>query len=358
MTADPRGYYACLEVDPIAPAAAITASYRRLARRLHPDVAGTGSTDAFIRLHEAYEVLGDEHRRAAYDRSAHDVASPFAAAPPPDDTMVEPPSGSSLLLHAAWLAAVGVLGIAGLVLAIRLLGDVGEAPPPPPTSTQVPLPRSAPPLAELKPAGTPDHYMTPQSGSATVWRYDPSRGYNVAIGTLAPFSPVEAGAQRDGMTEIRLAGGATGLVETRRLVPGDAAAARHAYCIDSAGAPPANGEILARQGTGSAQARIENHSELSTVVKLRGEDGASAATVFLAPNGRAQVNDLPPGLYRLDVAFGELWSRACGAFEAGMRAQHFGQPIDLTTQRDIGVPPGLSDGLAPVDIPDAEFQRD
>ncbi len=68
MTDDPAGYYARLEVDPTASQEAIAAAFRRKAREVHPDVAGTGNTDAFMRMKASYDVLSDAGRRAAYDR--------------------------------------------------------------------------------------------------------------------------------------------------------------------------------------------------------------------------------------------------------------------------------------------------
>ncbi|CAN1127309.1 Chaperone protein dnaJ 11, chloroplastic [Linum perenne] len=49
----------------------IKAAYRRMARVLHPDVAGEEESTAseFIKLHEAYETLSDPEKRADYDRS-------------------------------------------------------------------------------------------------------------------------------------------------------------------------------------------------------------------------------------------------------------------------------------------------
>ncbi|MGH2514154.1 MAG: DnaJ domain-containing protein, partial [Ktedonobacterales bacterium] len=43
--ADDRDYYALLEVSPDTDEAGIRLAYRRLARRYHPDVAGTGSLE-------------------------------------------------------------------------------------------------------------------------------------------------------------------------------------------------------------------------------------------------------------------------------------------------------------------------
>ncbi|CAI0382644.1 unnamed protein product [Linum tenue] len=48
----------------------IKSAYRKLARVLHPDVAGEESAASeFIELHKAYETLSDPAKRADYDRS-------------------------------------------------------------------------------------------------------------------------------------------------------------------------------------------------------------------------------------------------------------------------------------------------
>ena len=64
-----KDYYATLGVEKGAPARDVTRAYRKLARRLHPD-ANPGDDAAEARFKEvsaAYDVLGDEERRAEYD---------------------------------------------------------------------------------------------------------------------------------------------------------------------------------------------------------------------------------------------------------------------------------------------------
>ncbi len=66
-------YYSMLGVDRGADAAAIKASYRRIAMECHPDRHG-GCSDKeahFKAVSEAYEVLKDPQKRAAYDRFGH-----------------------------------------------------------------------------------------------------------------------------------------------------------------------------------------------------------------------------------------------------------------------------------------------
>ncbi len=58
-------YYALLGVLPNASPTEINASYRQLAKRFHPDVAG-GNSRFFARVREAYETLSEPRRRRAY----------------------------------------------------------------------------------------------------------------------------------------------------------------------------------------------------------------------------------------------------------------------------------------------------
>ncbi len=63
-----RNYYRILHVQPEAPAEIIKASYRTLMSKLkmHPDLGGDHELASLV--NEAYAVLGDPQRRAAYDR--------------------------------------------------------------------------------------------------------------------------------------------------------------------------------------------------------------------------------------------------------------------------------------------------
>lgn len=63
---DTHGYYAALEVPSSATKNDIKHAYKRLAIRHHPDKGG--DAEAFKRVAEAYDVLSDEQKRAAYDR--------------------------------------------------------------------------------------------------------------------------------------------------------------------------------------------------------------------------------------------------------------------------------------------------
>lgn len=76
-------YYVILEVERRAPHETIKLSYRRLARRYHPDQNQEDplAEDRFKRVVEAWEVLGDPGRRAQYDMFGHGGRYP-AMGPP------------------------------------------------------------------------------------------------------------------------------------------------------------------------------------------------------------------------------------------------------------------------------------
>ena len=70
-----QDYYEALEVSRDASEDEIRQSYRRLARRYHPDVnKEAGAEDRFKQISEAYDVLRDPEKRARYDRLGRELA--------------------------------------------------------------------------------------------------------------------------------------------------------------------------------------------------------------------------------------------------------------------------------------------
>lgn len=71
-------YYNTLGIDEAASPEEVKKAYRKLAHRYHPDKDG-GNEEKFKEINEAYQVLGDEQKRAQYDRfgSTFERGSPF-----------------------------------------------------------------------------------------------------------------------------------------------------------------------------------------------------------------------------------------------------------------------------------------
>src|SRR5664280_1509992 len=68
-----RDPYEVLQVQPSAEAEVVRAAYRVLARKYHPDLGGDATR--MVALNDAWDVLGDPARRAAYDASRAKEAS-------------------------------------------------------------------------------------------------------------------------------------------------------------------------------------------------------------------------------------------------------------------------------------------
>ncbi|HEY4044969.1 MAG TPA: DnaJ domain-containing protein [Rhodopila sp.] len=371
---DPKGYYARLGLQPVAAQAAVVAAFRARARILHPDVADTGDAVAFVAVREAYDVLSDPERREDYDRSARQGV---AAIVEPEVTGRRPAFDRAAaavvrplhLSRSAVLVVTGLTAFLGLCLyevASHLLAKpaVVSAGIRPNAATVEPLSPDAHRAvlygpAPVRLAGKPNFYVVPASSPTFLWHHDPTRNVLVPLGQLPAFSSVQAIrlVRQNGMLEVLISDGANGFIAADHLTPGDPDAARSAYCGYNAGPTPRDGEVLERRGSGGATLTVENRAVQPAVVKLRDTAGAVAVAVFLGPAGHASLAGLPEGLYRPEFAVGELWSRACNVFAAGMRARRMDTAIRLPGDPQIVVAP---DGEEPgaSEISDQTFQQE
>ena len=80
-----KDYYEVLGVARDADKDDIKRAYRKLARKYHPDVSTEADAEArFKEVSEAYEVLHDPEKRAAYDQLGENYRSGERFQPPPD----------------------------------------------------------------------------------------------------------------------------------------------------------------------------------------------------------------------------------------------------------------------------------
>jgi DnaJ-like protein len=386
---DPEGYYARLGVAPGSRPEEITAAYRRKARLVHPDVPVTGDAGAFVELKQAYDVLIHADRRAAYDRSARQAVpqtqtqwrqqkqtqpqprdqEPGEIGPMPFPAMATPLTRHPRLrdLPIAVWAGMAVLLMVGVVeVGLHLTTSPAQsrresipatAPNVPPLAANEPGPALYSP-APVHLAGTPNYYIVPTASAAMLWRVDESRHTLVPWGQLPAFSSVQALRllKPSGMVEIKVTDSANGYVEAGRLTPGDTAVAARAWCTYNAGPTPENGEVLSHSAMGRSDLTVTNRTGQLAVVKIRSATGAVVASVFLDPGGETIIDGLPDDPVQLEFATGEVWSRACRGFAAGMRAQRLPGLVSIGTEMQLSIPPDAK--VKPVDLSDQAFEQE
>ena len=71
----------------------------------------------------------------------------------------------------------------------------------------------------------------------------------------------------------------------------------------------------------------------------------------------ATFDGLPDGTFHPEFAIGELWSRACNSFAAGMRARRLQTALRLPADQRLVVLPD-AEAQAGSDIPDQAFERE
>jgi hypothetical protein len=262
---------------------------------------------------------------------------------------------------AVWVGLGGVLGVAVVMALVQFnrATPVVSGPVIRPTAPPVVAPGPPPALASVPLTGPSTDYVLP-GADALLWRHEAARDAYVPAGRVAPFSSVQALGMdsKHGLVEIRLADGSSGFIDAARLTAGGRDKARRAYCAYEAGKAPRNGEILERRATGPAQIALSNRGLQEAVVKLRDPSGHVVAAVFLAPGSSTVLSDLPDSSYRPEYAIGELWSRACKSFAAGMRAQRFPYYATPAALSLLVIPPERSAAPPPEDISDAAFDGD
>ena len=153
---DPKGYYACLGVEPWATADQIRAAFHRGARLYHPDHNPSPRAKArFQAINEAYRALSNPTTRRAYDRSRGGApAGRHGTDLGPvrwRRTELEAGSRAPGSKRLAWFIGCGVLGLALLALLFKVaVGPHGSELL---SGTSSPVSSASAPLPELAAQG-------------------------------------------------------------------------------------------------------------------------------------------------------------------------------------------------------------
>ena len=368
---DPEGHYTRLGLNATATQAAISAAYRAKARLLHPDVPRTGNAAAFLAIKQAYDILSNREKRESYDRKARqaelDAIQPTVFVAPRSYAAPVEPTGVVRFFDLplmAWLGFGAFLSLCmvEVVLHLRAEPQVERKEIRPNAVTVQPLSPSAHqavlygPLPARLP-GTPNFYVVPAAGPTILWRLDQQHNTLVPLAQLPLFSSVQVVRlyRQNGLLEVLVSDHQNGFVQIAHLTPGNADAAHRAYCGYNAGPTPADGEVLERHGNGGYTLQVDNRAVQPAVVKLREATGTVAFAIFLAPGGHADLAGVPSAAYRAEYAIGELWSRACNTFAAGMRARRLDAAYTIPDNGHLVVPD--DNGNPASDIPDHVFER-
>ncbi|RMG66397.1 MAG: J domain-containing protein [Calditrichaeota bacterium] len=74
-----KDYYEILGIGREATLEEIKQAYRNLVRLYHPDMGDTADVEKFLEVQEAFEVLSDEEKRAAYNRKLEEKSRPVSS---------------------------------------------------------------------------------------------------------------------------------------------------------------------------------------------------------------------------------------------------------------------------------------
>lgn len=149
MTTPAADPYKTLQVDSEAEDEVITAAYRRLARKYHPDVAPDPESAARMAgINAAFELIGDPTKRAAYDRdralreavarrasdpgpgTASSTAGVATSGPPGGRSAPAPPPREPETVSRDWTSGRSSVG-GGYDASMRTADGTGAAGPPP-----------------------------------------------------------------------------------------------------------------------------------------------------------------------------------------------------------------------------------
>lgn len=312
MSRDVHGLYAILGLDPSASHEAIGTAFRRKAKELHPDVAGTGNAHAFMSLRKAYDILRNPAARAAYDHiSQHVDERPVRHG----HVAARPPNANRNAR--AWFLALTAILLLSAGSAIWLEHSQVNANAVPSGVNGSSIAGAAFPKSQM-------YYVSAAESPLPIW-HKALRGEFVQDGFIQPFTSIKLLQSRptDDLAEVRFADGSSGYMDPHNIRPGDAKAAKEAYCLYKPGPPLSNQRILDRIGSGPNKVTIENKGDQPAVVIMRSALGVRAVRLLVDAHSTAFVDQFPSGLHRPEFRLGDSWSQKCNDIFGHRHTQRF-----------------------------------
>ncbi|MBI5137994.1 MAG: DnaJ domain-containing protein [Nitrospirae bacterium] len=225
------------------------------------------------------------------------------------------------------LAMLGQL-MPGIVLLVALLVLVPDwhrpaGPPPGPHAGSM--------LPGAPPAPRPDsEHAAHITADGVILRVAPGDA-QAALATLGRFEDVTR-LERLGGGWVRVrAGDLEGYVRPDQLAGGYGSVALAAWCAESLGDRPGNGQVFTRAGQGPHTVKAANHTQADALVKLKDDAGRTVLAFYLWAGAEATVGGVPEGAFQTVFALGRRFSNGCVTFMERHDTLALVDPVDLHT---------------------------
>jgi hypothetical protein len=126
----------------------------------------------------------------------------------------------------------------------------------------------------------------------------------------------------------------SGWVPSDEISPGTGMEGERRFCIENAGQPLQNGEVLENTGeTGPHVFHIENNDPDGFLARLVQRNGEGRRLFYVQGNDEAEISGLSDGVYDVVFIKGWLYSRECEDFFGDPTVFLLDEPVGYVTER-------------------------